>query len=393
MKLKFFFLPMLLVLPLIFSLKAPSHARTGNNIAVVKSRYDNIELVLSNYHIPYDLINFRDLADKNIFSKYNSIFFPSGIESNYEDNISVKWHGKQISSVKLAKDYFELDEAVFGNNLKNFIKNGGSAYFSGYAYKQMSTAYDNFKFFEDFPFMGIPGRIEANVYDDLAMFSMKGKSFLYMEYPGWIALKDVSNAQVLSESRFETPKGEKSGPISVLLKDGQGEIIYTSYYSTVYSEFKRFNIYRIAGNRVLKKGVELADDHFQKAKGKIIDSFLGWETSRKYYFNIEVGTNTFYFHSDGVPFMYEIYDSDNSLIISREIYEKSQNYTMKSTKRGFCYIKVYPGGKERWKMYSIVSARGAQISPRILKTGKYILYGIAILFLAAFIKVAISRLK
>jgi hypothetical protein len=241
--------------------------------------------------------------------------------------------------------------------------------------------------------MGIPGRIEADVNGDLAMFSMKRKAYLYMEYPGWIAVRHVDDAEILSESDFSTPKGDKHGPISVLIKDGYGEIIYTSYYSTVYSEFKRFNIYRIAGNTVLKNAIDIAKEHSQEVRSRIADAFLGSETSRRYYFNLEVGTNTFYFHSDGAPFMYEIYDRNNKLIVSREIYEKNQSYTLKSSKDDYCFIEVYPGGKERWKMFAIVSARGAEISPKIVRIGKYILYGIGLLFLVAFIKVLISRLK
>ena len=381
----------LLLMILLFPLSI--YSQSGKSTAVVKSKYDNIELVLSNYNIPYDLIEFRELADKEVFSKYSAIFFPSGIESNYEDNLDINWQGKEITSVKLAKNFFELDEKEFGKNLRDFIRRGGSAYFSGYSYKQMSTGYDNFEFFYDFPFMGIPGRIEANVNGDLAMFSMKRKAYLYMEYPGWIALKHVDDAEILSESGFSTPKGDKYGPISILLKDGYGEIIYTSYYSTVYSEFKRFNIYRIAGNSILKNAINLAEEHSQDVNSRITDAFLGGETSRRYYFNLEVGTNTFYFLSDGNPLMFEIYDSNNSLIISKEIYEKSQRFTLKSSKDDYCFIEVYPGSKERWKMFAIISARGAEISPKIIKTGKYILYGIGILFLLAFIKVAISRLK
>lgn len=380
-------------LPAILLLTTAVYAQPVKRVAVVKSKYDNIELVLSNYNIPYDLIEFKDLSKKEIFEKYSSIFFPSGIESSYEDNLDISWQGKEITSVKLSKDFFELDEKEFTANFRDFIKKGGSAYFSGYAYKQMSIAYDNFEFFYDFPFLGIPGRIEANVKGDLAMFAMKRKAALYLEYPGWITLKQVDDAEVLSEASFSTPKGEKSGPISVLLTDGYGEIIYTSYYSTVYSEFKRFNIYRIAGNTVLKKAIALAKEHSQDVKGKIVDAFFGDETSRRYYFNLEVGTNTFYFYSDGAPFMFEIYDSNNSLIVSKEIYETSQNFTLKSAKNDYCFIEVYPGRNERWKMFSIISAKGAEIHPDVIKTGKYVLYGIGILFIAAFIKVAISRLK
>lgn len=380
-----------LIFVMIFVLCTSTYGK--GKIAVIKSKYDNIELVLSNYNIPYELLSLKELVEGNKFLNYDAIFFPSGIDSGYEDNLEINWQSRQITSVKLSKDFFELDERDFGKKLKNFIKSGGSAYFSGYAYKQLQAAYNCFEFFYDFPYMGIPGRIEATVYGDLAMFSLKKKAALYMEYPGWITLKSVDNAEVLSESSFPTPRGEKFGPISVLIKDGDGEIIYTSYYSTVYSEFKRFNIYRIAANKVLKHAIELALERSQNIKSRIADAFLSGETYREYYFNLDVGTNTFYFYSEGFPVMYEIYDSNNNLLISKEIYKQEQDYTIKSTKDDYCFIKVYPGNSERWSMYAIVSAQGAVIPPYAVKIAKWIGLFFLVLFIAAFLKVLISRLK
>ncbi|HRS61824.1 MAG TPA: hypothetical protein P5554_01370 [Spirochaetota bacterium] len=377
----------------IIAIFALSHVSYGKNkIAVVKSKYDNIELVLSNYNIPYDLLSLKELVEGNRFFDYDAIFFPSGIESGYEDNLEINWQGKQITSVKLSRDFFELDEKDFSQKLRSFIKSGGSAYFSGYAYKQLSSVYNCFEFFYNFPYMGIPGRIEATVLGDLAMFSLKKQAALYMEYPGWIALKSVDKAEILSEASFPTPRGEKFGPISVLIKDGDGEVIYTSYYSTVYSEFKRFNIYRIAGNKVLKRAMELALLHSQNIKARITDAFLAGETCREYYFNIDVGTNTFYFYSSGFPVMYEIYDSNNNLLVSKEVYSQEQIYTIKSTKDDYCFVKVYPGDGNRWSIYAIVAARGAVIPPYLVKSAKWIGLFFLALFVAAFLKVLFTRL-
>ena len=365
----------------------------GPGIAVVKSRYDNIELVLSTYRIPYDLIDYSALGNDETFRQYNAIFFPSGLSSEYENNLNVSWEGKDITAVTLSKNFFELDRKQFSKNLRAFIQRGGSAYFSGYAFKELSLAYDYFEFFDNFPYLGIPSRLEATVYDDLIRFSLKRKIALYMEYPGWITLKDVDHSEVLSEAAFNTPKGEKFGPISVLIKDGSGEIIYTSYYSSVYSEFKRFNIFRIAGNTLCRSAVNSADEFFQDVTGRITDAFITGEAMRMYYFDLKKGINTLHFLSQSAPFMFEVYDSNMKLIASVERYELSQTYTISSLKDDYCFVSIYPAGRSRFSMYTIVSANGTMI-PKPVKTAiKVLLYMLGIIFAAALIKVAISRLR
>jgi len=373
-------------------LTANSDLYAGNRIAVVKSRFDNIELVLDTYHIGYELIEFKDLGNSGTFDKYDSIFFPSGISSEYEDNLDVEWQGKDFTSVKLAKNFFELDTDAFKKNFRRFTKNGGSSYFSGYAFKQLALAYNDFDFFDDFPYMGIPGRIEADIKGDLAKFSLKRKTALYMEYTGWIALKHVSGAEVLAEAQFSTPRGEKSGPISVLIHDG-GEILYTSYYSTVYSEFKRFNIYRIAGSHLRKEAIDRVRARSQEPTGIIVDSFLGGEAYRTYYFNLREGNNTIHFLSDGARYMFEIYDRNMSLIVAKDYQETAQSYNIISLKEDYCFVKIYPSGKDRFIMHSVVSAFGTVIPPKVTYAVKIILGVLGAVFLGAFLKVAISRLR
>lgn len=390
MTLKNKFLQFLLI-PLIMIICINSDLSASGRIAVVKSRFDNIELVLDNYRIMYDLIEFKDLASNETFKKYDSIFFPSGIYSEYEDNIDVSWQGKDFTSVTLSKNFFELDKDAFRSNLKKFTKSGGASYFSGYAFKQLAIAYDYFDFFNDFPFMGIPGRIEADVKGDLARFSLKRKAALYMEYPGWVALKHVSHSDILAESNFMTPRGEKKGPISVLINDG-GEILYTSYYSTVYSEFKRFNIYRIAGNYLKRQALDIVNEHSQAVTGIIIDSVMNGEASRTYYFNLREGNNTIHFLSDGAYYMFEIYDRNMSLIVLKDLHEVSQYYNMISLKEDYCFVKIYPADSGRFKMHSIISSYGTLIPPVVTLAVKIIAGVLGSIFAFAFIKVLISRI-
>lgn len=362
-------------------------------IAVVKSKYDNIELVLGNYKIPYTLINYSDLDNEETFSKYNAIFFPSGMSSYYESNVSVNWRGKEITSVKISDNFFELNTDKFTRYLKKFIDEGGAAYFSGYSYNLLSKAYDVFEFFDDFPYMGEPGRLEASVYNDLARFSLKRKAAIYMDYPGWIAIKDANNAEILAHSTFSTPKGEKSGPISMLLKYGKGEILYTSYYSTVYSEFKRFNIYRIAGNSLKNNLIKKIKSNYQKITGTIIDAFFDNEASRLYLINLHKGNNTIYFQSPECPYMFEIYDNKMHLLTLVDSQNLYNTWNIISKEDDICFVKIYPSSSSRFGIFAIVSAKGAIISQGI-KISLAIIASIFILiFIVAFIKVIISRLK
>lgn len=362
-------------------------------IAIVKSRYDNIELVLSNYKIPYTLITFPDLDNEETFIKYSAIFLPSGLSSYYESNVAVNWRGKEITSVKMSDDFFELDTEKFSRYFKKFIDEGGAAYFSGYSYNLLSKAYDVFEFFDDFPYMGEPGRMEASVHNDLARFSLKRKAAIYMDYTGWIAVKDANNAEILSHSTFSTPRGEKSGPISMLLKYGKGEILYTSYYSTVYSEFKRFNIYRIAGNSLKNNLNKKIKSNYQKITGTIIDAFFDNEASRIYLINLQKGNNTLYFQSEESPFMFEIYDNKMHIIASIDSQDLYNTWNIISNEDDICFVRIYPASSSRFGIFAIVSAKGAIISQGVKITLAVIASIFILIFIAAFIKVLISRLK
>jgi hypothetical protein len=384
-----------IIMILILSVTTKIYAEISpqNSIAVVKSRYDNIELVLSNYRIPYTLIEYNDLEKEDTFTSYNAIFLPSGLSSYYESNIAVNSKGKEIRSVNIAEDFFELDTKKFSRLFRSFTKNGGASYFSGYSYKLLSEAYDIFEFFYDFPYMGEPGRIEATAENDLARFILSNKAALYMGYTGWITIKEAKDSELLSESVFQTPRGEKTGPVSILHRDGKGEILYTSYYSTVYSEFKRFNIYRVAGNSLKNELLFLVSKNFQKVTGIILDAFLGDEASRLYLIKLYRGNNTLYFLSGNTPFMFEIYNPDMELTVSVDRRDLSQTYNIMSKDDDYCFIRIYPSTSSRFDIFAIISAKGAIFSKGVKITLALFVSIIVLIFTAAFIKVLLSRLK
>jgi hypothetical protein len=91
--------------------------------------------------------------------------------------------------------------------------------------------------------------------------------------------------------------------------------------------------------------------------------------------------------------MFEIYDRNMSLIVARDFQETAQSYNIISLKEDYCFVKVYPSGRDRFIMHSVASAYGAVIPPGVTYTVKIILAVLGSVLLAAFLKVTISRLK
>ncbi|PKL35255.1 MAG: hypothetical protein CVV44_20810 [Spirochaetae bacterium HGW-Spirochaetae-1] len=368
-----------LILPLLFTNTAFAREKP---LAVVQSLFDPVELVLTNYHIPFKVITLRDLEKQETLDTYRAIYFPCGMEPPLHTRINLLSQGTTIKSVSLKKDDYDENIKKIAHNIERFVNNGGSAYFSGYAFKFLQEAYAPFDFFDNFPYMGIPARIEAVMKNDLAKFCLKNEMAIYITHTGWVAVKKARDAEIIAEASYETPRGGRSGPISMLMKRGSGEILYTSYHSTLFSDFRRFNIYRIAGGHLLKKLEDQAGKWEQYISGRIVDALLQGETSRMYRLPLSPGNNTIYFISEKEPCQIDILDSGLSIIESRDSFDTDQSFDIKGGDNTFCFIRVFPSTTARHGMFGIISAEGSRIIPHFLKIalGLAMLAGI-ILFL------------
>jgi hypothetical protein len=353
---------LLIIIPVHLSI-AHNQLSASGRIAVVGGSYDSIGKVLKNYHIPYESIKLQDLHDINKIDKYTSIFLPSGMEVPLHKKINLVASGTRIKSVMLNKDALKTDEKKISRNIKTFIENGGSVYFSGYSYKYLQLAYNLFTFFNNFPYMGMPGRIITENRSDLYRFSLSKRSPLYITFPGWIAVKSADDADILSMARFQTPRGEKNGLISFVLRRGMGEALFTSYYSTVFSSFRRFNIYRIAGSHLLKKQFKESSKYQQSVTGRIVDSLLGREISRTYRFDLIAGNNTLYFTGESGDYQLDLFDKDMSLILSVESINDDHSFDIQSPDNSVCYARIYPVSKKRYGIFSLISASGERYFP------------------------------
>ena len=340
--------------------------RSRNQIAVIKSKYDDVETVLRNYHIPHDLLAYRDLESPDRVSGYRALFVPSGIDNPMEESLDVYASGYRFKSVALKPDFYEVDKDAVARTLRRFVKNGGSVYFSGYSFEYLQRAFDLFEFFDNFPYMGMPARVEAVVRNDLSRFSMKNRMYLYLDHPGWVTIRSARDAETVAFASFETPRGVRSGPITVLARRGGGEILYTSYDSTAFSDFRRFNIYRIAGVHLMKKLESTASMWGQRITGRIVDSIHNGEFTGMHRIDLAAGSNTVYFYSDREFYQIDIVDREQTLIESRDLHQREQTFTIRSSGKDYCYIKLYPSTAVRFGMYAVVSAVGKRIFPYLL---------------------------
>jgi hypothetical protein len=294
-----------------------------------------------------------------------------------EDSLDVYANNFRFKSVALKPDFYEIDKDKVARTLRRFIKSGGSAYFSGYSFEYLQKAFDMFEFFDNFPYMGMPARLEAIVFNDLSRFSMKNRMVLYMDHPGWIAVKSVRDAEVIAFASFETPRGMRSGPITFLAHRGGGEILYTSYDSTMFSDFRRFNIYRVAGAHLLERLEDEASEWGQTVTGRIVSSIQNQEYAGMHRVDLARGSNTIYFYSERDFYQIDVLDRDHSLIESRDIMEREQIFAVTSAGDDYCFIKLYPYTNDRFGMYAVVSAAGMRIFPYLY----YILGGLGFMAL------------
>ncbi|MBN2160917.1 MAG: hypothetical protein JW807_16120 [Spirochaetes bacterium] len=346
-----------------------------NRIAVVKSKYDKVDVVLQNFRIPYDMLLFRDLENLDRVTGYSALYVPSGIDNPLEDSLNVYASNYRYRSVSLKPDFYEVNRDKVARTLRRFVRKGGSVYVSGYSFELLQRAFNMFEFFDNFPFMGMPARLEANVRNDLSRFSMRNRMVLYLDHPGWVAVESAKGAEILSFASFETPRGIRSGPISFITRRGAGEILYSSYDSTVFSDFRRFNIYRIAGAHLIEILEDEAARWGQSVTGRIANSIIDREYLAMHRIDLAKGKNNIYVHSERDFFQIDIVDRNFSVIESRDTTERHQTFTVSSQVADYCYIKLYPSNSDRFGMYAVVSASGIRIFPYLQYV--YVVLGIA----------------
>ncbi|MCU0844368.1 MAG: hypothetical protein MUC76_05515 [Spirochaetes bacterium] len=344
-------------------LALPVSAAVPVRVAVVANRYDSVEKWLQACRIPYTVIKYADLNHPDIYRRHDAIFFPSGMEPPPETSINILSRGTSIQGVTLREGHYELDRKELARKLRAFIDGGGSAYFSGYSWDILHGAYDDFSFFYGFPYIGSAGTIDLRLEEDLLGFVSSPRFSAHMPFSGWVAVKSISNADVLAGGRFDTPRGQKEGPVIVRLKRKRGEAYYTGYYTgETGNPIMRFLVIRVAFGSLLTS-LEAGAGRWDQTSGvRMVDMLLPGETSRRYTVPLKKGRNTIFFGSESGFFQADVYSGD-ALIASRQTWEREFALDVRATVEGTYGLRIFPAGNGRSIPYAISVKHGMRLVP------------------------------
>ena len=131
----------------------------------------------------------------------------------------------------------------------------------------------------------------------------------------------------------------------------------------MFSYFRRFNIYRIAGAPITDRLEKEARRWGQNITGRIVNAIHEGEYAEMHRVDLKKGSNTIYFFSEKEFYQIDIVDRNLSLIESRDLLRREQTFTVKSAGDDYCYMKLYPYAGDRFGLYGIVSASGWRIIP------------------------------
>lgn len=198
----------------------------GNvEIAVVTGAYDDIGSLIDQLGLDFDVINGRSgtqyvdfLRDPDELAQYDIIFFNCGMGDGwfpYADEVS--------------------------DNLKDYVRDGGSIYASDWAYWVVESAWpaqNDFHGAENNPntaLVGAAQRVDADVLDP-TMAAALGSDVAEINYDldAWAAMED-SSAEILIEASYKwwDNFGQKtqSGPLATRIYDGDGMVLYTTFHN------------------------------------------------------------------------------------------------------------------------------------------------------------------
>ncbi len=354
-----------------FILVLPELNAAAPRVAVVTNRYDNVEKWLQACRVPYRSIGYAELENAEVYSRFDAIFFPSGMEPPPETNINILSRGTSIQGVTLKEGHYRLDRRKLARALRSFIDGGGSAYFSGYSWDILHGAYGGFDFFHDFPYIGSAGPVELRPEGDLRCFVSSSRIPAHMGFTGWVAARSIDGADILATAGFDTPRGGAEGPMVARLRKKRGEAYFTSFYAgEIGNQVMRFLVLRVAYGRLLEWLEESAGRWDQSPGAAVVDMLLPGETSRRYSVPLERGRNTVFLGSPGGHFQADLYRGDE-ILASRQSWERVTVLDVRVPEGGTYGLRVFPAGNGRAIPFAVSVKHG----PRLISYFRRVILG------------------
>lgn len=207
--------------------------RDDLNIAVVTGEYDHIQSIIDELGVTYTVIDGmfngptaphrQFLLDPAAMEEFDVIFFNCGL--NYEA--------------------LQTDFAFIGNNLREFVENGGSVYTSDWAYFLSERAFPDMVEFRgnDDTLLasatGAAGAVTATVFDAAMQGSLgSDQAQITFDLDVWITAEGAgpgTSTMVYSKYQYwndtYTKLNDGEGPLAVKLETAGGRVIFTSFHN------------------------------------------------------------------------------------------------------------------------------------------------------------------
>ena len=336
-------------------------------VGIVENQYDHAEKLLQKYKIDYIMVKYRDLEKESLYSQLDALIVPCGAEPPLTSSVNIMSRGTHLEGVTLSDQYYKLDMTVTGTQIRHFIEQGGTAYFSDFSFRYLQDSLSPFTFFKDFPYIGLEGAIKAETRNDLACY-IQGNVPLSMGHSGWVFPSAVRNAETLLSAECDTPLGPKTAPIAALIPAEKGIAVFTSYHDPN----DPFGIMRYCLLRtVYKREIDSIRDYIltweQTPLSSIVDKSLAGENARQYRLKVFGDGSYLYFRSDGGLWQIDIFDERGTFLYSNDSVGKEFHYYVPSRGAKDITVKIVPLDREKFHVYTASTARGFRIFPYYLR--------------------------
>jgi len=187
----------------------------ADKIAVVPGSYDDIGAILDDMGIGYTEITDADLEDSDTVSSFYIIFLNCGSDTYYAEETQVQ------------------------DNLRNFVKAGGSIYASDWDYEYVEYTWpEAIDFYGDDLTEPKIGEGDQHVNGDIidsCLEDYMGKSVvdLYYDLSAWVVIDGVgSGTNTDIQGDINTSEGPLQDlPLLVNFTDDNGKVIYTTFHN------------------------------------------------------------------------------------------------------------------------------------------------------------------
>ena len=188
----------------------------ASKVAVVPGSYDDIGAILDDMGIDYTEITDADLENPDTVSSFYIIFLNCGSETDYAEETQVQ------------------------DNLRNFVKAGGSIYASDWDYLYIEYTWpDAIDFWgtddTSYPKIGNGGQHVNGDIVDSCLKDYMGKNVvdIYYDLSQWVVIDGVgSGTNTDIQGDIETTEGPlQDKPLLVNFTDDSGKVIYTTFHN------------------------------------------------------------------------------------------------------------------------------------------------------------------